>query len=329
MTLLRITRGLPGSGKSTLAAEWVAEDPTSRAQVNRDSLRAMLHNSVWIGGRSGTEGATIAARDAIIKALLRKGVDVICSDTNLPQKVARDLRNLATIAGAELEVIDLTNVPLDLCLERDAERETRFMLDRDGDGGVGGDVIRGMHSRYLAGRPYPLPLPDEPAQQAAKALPYVAKPGTPETIIADVDGTVALMKEGGRGPFDWHRVGEDLPNQPVINAIMTEATFAGRDPQLIFMSGRDETCRAETVAWLAEHVCGDDETDEQGLPDWVSLYMRPEGDTRKDSIVKLQLFNEHIRDAYTVLHVWDDRDQVVRMWRELGLTVFQVAEGAF
>lgn len=29
------------------------------------------------------------------------------------------------------------------------------------------------------------------------------------------------------------------------------------------------------------------------------------------------------------LGVFDDRRQVVRMWRELGLTVFQVAEGDF
>jgi hypothetical protein len=30
-----------------------------------------------------------------------------------------------------------------------------------------------------------------------------------------------------------------------------------------------------------------------------------------------------------VVAVFDDRDQVVRMWRSLGLTVFQVAEGNF
>lgn len=313
---LRITRGLPGSGKSTLASEWVAEDPTGRAQVNRDSLRAMLHNGVWIGGRSGTEGATIAARDAIIKALLRKGVDVICSDTNLPQKVARDLRNLATVAGAEFEVIDLTNVPLELCLERDAERETRFMLDRDGDGGVGEEVIRGMYSRFLAGKTYPLPLPDEPAQQASKALPYVAKPGTPKAIIVDVDGTIALMQEGGRRPFEWDRVGEDLPNQPVLDLV---DTLYGTNHEVIFVSGRDAVCRDETTKWIREEY-GDN---------WEALYMRPAGDNRKDTIVKLELFDQHVRDNYDVRFVLDDRRSVVEMWRSLGLTCLQVAPGDF
>ena len=36
-----------------------------------------------------------------------------------------------------------------------------------------------------------------------------------------------------------------------------------------------------------------------------------------------------IRDRWRVVGVFDDRQQVVRMWRALGLTVFQVAEGDF
>lgn len=328
MTTLKITRGLPGSGKSTLAGEWVAEDPTARAQVNRDHLRKMMHNSVWIGGQSGTEGAVVAARDAMIKALLRKGVDVICSDTNLPQKVARDLRNLARIAGADFEVIDLTGVPLELCLERDAERDTRFTLDGEGEPGVGRSVIQGMYNRYLAGKPSPLPLPEDPVAEAQKALPYAPKPGTPEAIIVDIDGTVAIKSD--RSPFDWSRVSEDTPNKAVINAAMEHVFHAdeyGRRLHMIFLSGRDESCRADTEVWLEEHVLdyrGDFDDDSK-----FHLYMRPEGDSRKDSIVKLELFDEHVRDAYNVRHVYDDRNQVVRMWRSIGLTVFQVNDGDF
>lgn len=50
---------------------------------------------------------------------------------------------------------------------------------------------------------------------------------------------------------------------------------------------------------------------------------------RKDSIAKHELFDEHIRDRYRIAFVLDDRDQVVKMWRSLGLTVFQVADGTF
>ena len=57
--------------------------------------------------------------------------------------------------------------------------------------------------------------------------------------------------------------------------------------------------------------------------------MRATGDPRKDSIVKREIFDREIRDRYRVVGVFDDREQVVQMWRALGLTVFQVAEGDF
>ena len=69
-------------------------------------------------------------------------------------------------------------------------------------------------------------------------------------IIVDVDGTVADMnkgQEGARQPWDWHRVGEDLPHWDVITLVrMLEA--AGH--AVIFVSGRDERCRAVTAEWL-------------------------------------------------------------------------------
>lgn len=49
----------------------------------------------------------------------------------------------------------------------------------------------------------------------------------------------------------------------------------------------------------------------------------------EDSIIKRELFEAHVRDTYAVRFVLDDRNQVVRMWRSLGLTCLQVADGAF
>lgn len=83
-------------------------------------------------------------------------------------------------------------------------------------------------------------------------------------------------------------------------------------------SGRTDACRDATALWLAEHV---------GVP--FELFMRKAGDVRKDSVVKLELFDRHIRHRYRVLYVLDDRAQVVQAWRSIGLTVFQVAEGDF
>lgn len=57
--------------------------------------------------------------------------------------------------------------------------------------------------------------------------------------------------------------------------------------------------------------------------------MRPEGNNEKDSIIKRRMFDEYIRGKYYVDFVLDDRNQVVEMWRNMGLTCLQVAEGDF
>lgn len=298
---LVICRGLPASGKSTWAREWVTKDPAGRAEVNRDHLRMMLRG----GYHPDAERQVTAARDATITALLQRGVSVVCSDTNLPQRTARDLARLARLAGAEVKVKDFTAVPLDECLRRDAARTDA----------VGETVIRDKYARYLAGRALPLPWPDDPHEDdAAGPAPYVPPVGAPKAVIVDVDGTVALM--GTRSPFDETRVHEDRPNLPVIAAVRAMHIAGYR---VVFLSGRTDACRDATAAWLIEHVFGVVE----------ALHMRPVGDYRKDSVVKSELFDRHVRDHFDVVGVFDDRAAVVRMWRSIGLTVFHVAEGNF
>lgn len=304
MSTLTITRGLPGSGKTTRAKAWVAEDPTRRARVNRDDTRTMLQ-----GGRLGTadqEKQVTRVTHGAIRELLKAGLDVVCDDTNLVQRYARDLRRVATLAGAGFEVWDLTDVSLAACIERDAMR--------NGPARVGEQVIRDLHARYIAGRPHPLPLPDEPADPAGEVVPYVPQVGAATAVLVDIDGTVALMC--GRSPYDETRVHEDRPNLAVVTAVRA-MYHAGHE--VIFCSGRTEACRAATEKWLAEHI---------GIP-YVALYVRAEGDMRKDAIVKRELFDRHIRKMWDVVCVFDDRTQVVEAWRALGLTVFQVAEGNF
>jgi hypothetical protein len=90
---------------------------------------------------------------------------------------------------------------------------------------------------------------------------------------------------------------------------------------VLFCSGRSKAFDVVTVEWLGRHVLTDDMA-------W-DLFMRPAGDTRRDAIVKLELFDQHIRDHFDVRFVLDDRDRVVAAWRAIGLTVFQVAPGDF
>jgi len=200
----------------------------------------------------------------------------------------------------------MTDVTVETCLARDRAREKP----------VGDDVILGMAQRFLGNAHYPLPLPDEVADEASLDV-YVAKAGTPIAVMIDIDGTCALM--GTRSPFDETRVHEDAPNRPVLRCV--QALIAdGFHP--IFCSGRTEACREVTARWLETHLPVLEMVE-------YSLHMRAEGDMRKDAVVKRELFDAHIRDGYDVRFVLDDRDQVVEMWRSLGLPVFQVAPGDF
>lgn len=138
----------------------------------------------------------------------------------------------------------------------------------------------------------------------------------PRAILCDLDGTVALNVT--RGPYDTSRYHEDAPNPAVIDVVRMERN-AGH--AIVFCSGRDEEFRAPTEAWICEHV----------LPrsaNW-ELFMRPTGDRRNDAIVKLELFDQHIRDRYNIVRVYDDRARVVAAYRSIGLTVLAVAPGDF
>jgi predicted kinase len=298
MTRLLITRGLPASGKTTFAHKL----QPGVVRVNRDDLRRMLHGQRLF--TQWAEGQVTRVQRATVEALLRAHADVIVDDTNLRAKTVREWAELAARFHATFEVHDFTDVPLEECLRRDAGRPEQ---DR-----VGAAAIRRMHERYLAGKNLPLSVPF--ADPGGPGVAYEPDPELPPVVLVDIDGTVALMN--GRSPYDWSRVGEDAPNQAVIAAVraMHAAGHA-----IVFCSGRDEVCRAETQAWLDLYV---------DVP-YEELFMRPEGDSRKDAIVKREIFDREIRDRWRVIGVFDDRQQVVRMWRALGLTVFQVAEGDF
>jgi predicted kinase len=161
---------------------------------------------------------------------------------------------------------------------------------------VGEKVILEMYNRYL--------------KKATEPVKY--NPDLLDVVICDIDGTLALMN--GRGPFEWHEVGTDKVNEPIANLVRKLWQFY---PVIIF-SGRDEVCRKETEEWLSRN----------GIP-FKALYMRPQGSMVKDFIVKEEMYRKNIENIYNVKFVLDDRQQVVDLWRSLGLTCLQVADGKF
>lgn len=307
---LLITRGLPGCGKTHFAKKWVAEDPRNRKRVNRDDIGNQLHGQRFYNNPDlfqDTEKAITISQHAQIGDLLKRGWDVICDDTNLARRTARELRNLALRCGADFEIVDMLDVPLDVVYAQNEKREgTPAYVEQH--------VYDRMIARNTGRNAYEVPLDPEPSTDPDNPTPYVPVAGTPDAIMVDIDGTVALMQ--GRSPFDETRVHEDLPNEAVIRAVRAMQAAGNL---VIFCSGRTDGCFDATERWIQEHV---------QVP-YEALFMRKSGDQRKDSIVKVEIFDKYIRDNYNIVGVFDDRAQVVRAWRLLGLPVFAVAEGDF
>lgn len=222
---------------------------------------------------------------------LNRGYNVIVDATNLNLGYVAKLQEeiLKHFPGAVFEYKEF-DTPVDECIKRDMARADS----------VGADVIKGMYKKYIA--PKRVRVQDHFRRKA---------------IIVDLDGTVCI--HNGRSPYDLDKVDTDLPNAPVIKIVENYLSYGCGD--VIFLSGREDKCREKSLAWIKKHI--------QLMDTEVNLFMRKTGDTRRDSIVKEELFDEHIFNKYFIEFILDDRNQVVEMWRELGLTCLQVAEGNF
>ena len=147
------------------------------------------------------------------------------------------------------------------------------------------------------------------------------------TIIFDLDGTLALIDERRElstkpnGKIDFDKLHDpslikhDKPNWPVIKMAQL---FAEQGFNIVIFSGRSDKTILTTRSWLTHNR----------VP-FHKLVMRDEvRHFVPDNTLKKQFLNEHV-DINDVFLVVDDRQQVVDMWRSLGLTVFQVAKGDF
>ena len=144
-------------------------------------------------------------------------------------------------------------------------------------------------------------------------------------VVVDIDGTIA--KIGDRLKYITHQnpkdydafydhCDEDNPIKEICNVVWTLA----HEYDIVFCTGRAERCRKQTEAWLHRHLF---------LPDGYALLMRKNGDHRHDVDVKPELLREVGIYPQQVLCILEDRNSMVKKWRELGFTCLQVNEGDF
>jgi predicted kinase len=336
-----ILRGLPASGKSSFASELVRKEPKRFVRINRDDLRAMVAgpgNNPHQGSLA-REDLIRSFKETLIKQAFKDGFDVILDDTHLVKNTVNKFHKLFESIG-DVKVIEKAfNVSIEECIARDAKR-TGFAQ-------VGEKIITGMAKG--AGLDRKGTLRDKEVYYAPRAtssgIAPVYDPKLPDVILCDLDGTLAII--GDRTPYDATDCDvKDFPNQPVIDCVM--AMYA-KGVRVIFMSGRDVKYRPETERFIEKYcrvpqtiktIAGTNEYEldtnivSPDRPIAYELHMRGESDLektdqRKDSIIKQELYEQHVLGKFNVKFVLDDRNQVVSLWRELGLTCFQVNYGNF
>lgn len=140
--------------------------------------------------------------------------------------------------------------------------------------------------------------------------------------IFDIDGTLSDLSHRlhfiqGDKP-DWRAFFANVGGDAVHKHIAELANFLSTSYPVVLVSGRSDECRDETVRWLNRNNIK-----------FSDLYMRRSGDHRPDFKVKDGLLGTLRADGYEPIMAFDDRDQVVKMWRDCGVPCAQVADGNF
>jgi hypothetical protein len=151
--------------------------------------------------------------------------------------------------------------------------------------------------------------------------------------IFDLDGTLALIGhrrhfvECPREQQDWAgfyaACDQDEQNEPIIE--LANSLLDENANEIWIFSGRSDEVREKTVDWLSSYLT----LTRQELRGPI-LQMRADGDFTPDDVLKKQWLDEMLpEDRERLVCVSDDRDRVVKMWRDNGVTCLQVAAGEF
>lgn len=299
MKKIILTVGCPGSGKSTWAREFIAKNP-GFFNINRDDYRQSImgheERDEYKYTKKKESIVTYMQHDAAHMILCQDGTKgVIISDTNLNPERRLAWETFAKEHGWKVEY-KVFDVPWSELVKRNSRR---------GSKAVPIDVLRSMygHMRTYLGLPV-----------------YKGTPGKPKAVIFDLDGTLAIHTS--RGPYELDKLSTDEPNPMVVEYVkmLHQAGYT-----IITVSGRESGTKEDSMCY---YEATKKWMDTFSIP-WEMHIQRNQGDTRKDDVVKEELFWNCIAPYYDVKLTVDDRNQVVEMWRRIGLECWQVNHGDF
>ena len=206
-------------------------------------------------------------------------------------------KTIASTYNAEIEFKEF-KITFREAIERDSKR----------DNPVGEKVIKRFFRMYYQ---------EQLHNETVRIVTHYRKPinnNLPKAVICDIDGTLAWMQN--RSPYDYTKVKNDSYDDRLIELL---TNLDNQGIQLIIVSGREanDQCTEDTINWLKKK-----------FDDFI-FYQRKQCDYRPDEIIKEEIYHNCIEGQYDVICVFDDRNKVVNMWRNLGLLCCQVNDGNF
>lgn len=282
--------GLPWSWKSQYAKEYMKNNPKT-IRLNKDDARVQYHS--WKRSKTREKFTVDMEKEGVIKAL-QQWRDVIIDNTHFHPKYEEAYIAIAEENRAEFEKVFINTWPI-TCKARNSRREKV----------VPEGVIDDMYEKAIA-QWYVFEEKDD----------YIYNPdkSKPKAVIMDIDGTIARMWD--RGAYDSDKVHLDTLKQQVWKIF--EYYQADGYTILVFTWREDkDDCWTRTLKRLEYYNLH---------PDFFEI--RAEWDHRCDSIVKREMFDKYC-DEYCIEAVFDDRNRVVKMWRNMWLQCFQVEYWAF
>ena len=142
-----------------------------------------------------------------------------------------------------------------------------------------------------------------------------------ECIIIDIDGTLANIEHRRKDiPVEknWKKFNSKMYLDK-INPWCRELINSFKERyEVLIVTGRSKDFHEVTVKWLKDNDVF-----------YTEIFFREKNDYRDDTIIKKEIYNKYIAPGYSTLIVVDDRNKVVKMWRDIGLTCLQCNYGDF
>ena len=293
---LIIMCGVSGSGKSTYAHNLFKSNPSQYLIINRDKIRELIF------------GYT---EDSIVDYYKRTDINrcekevTLYEDTLINEGLNKNktvIVDSTHLKRKYLERFKYWNTETSLVIMQSTLEEC-ICNNKKKTRQVDESIIKKQYERFKALKKE---LSNNPIDFTVTEL--TQNMSFPKCTILDIDGTISEPCD--RDIYDNIKCIDDYLQTHIYNAIKDIKN-------LIICTGRSVESSKSTLEWLSKHNIN-----------FTRIYFRRKGDYRPDWVAKEEMWRD-ISKSYNIELIYEDRNQVVRRARALGLKVAQVKYGNY